>query len=78
MNIKQSTVLKAMSYILIPIFGAIIVLTTIYSIYVAEFEKENKEGTFYQTERFADMYKSNLYNIKSSISKSSITFSIII
>ena len=74
MNIKQSTVLKAMSYILIPIFGAIIVLTTIYSIYVAEFEKENKEGTFYQTERFADMYKSNLYNIIELVEERKETF----
>lgn len=67
-KLKESFLLKAIAYTLLPIFVIIIIVDIMIVAYCAEYPeaKENKKD-YYSTEIFSNMYKEKLFNIVGSI-----------
>ena len=62
-DIRNSVFLKAICYILIPIFVIIILLSAIYTEYIIEYPEMLTKSKFYETNRFASIYESKVNTI---------------
>ena len=72
---KKSVVLKGLSYVLIPVFVIIVVINTMYAIWLIENEDVKSRATLEETDMFANTYISAIDNALSKTQRSKYYFS---
>ena len=66
-DIRNSGILKAISYILIPIMIIVLFLCIIYSVFMFEIQEVIEKDNFYETSIFSSQFRSNINQIINKI-----------